>query len=116
MDYHWKWSTMQYRRKNSAKELSEMTCRERAETVLAGTEYDYLNYLCYCLYFPLWAAGPIITFNDFMNQVRWSYFILVDESKTKIHYYQRDIFLWIKTINESFGHGSYATHRVCYSH
>ena len=32
--------------------------------------YSYLNYVAYALYPPLYIAGPIMTFNDFMWQVR----------------------------------------------
>lgn len=31
--------------------------------------YTFSNYLAYILYPPLYIAGPIITFNDFMWQV-----------------------------------------------
>jgi D-alanyl-lipoteichoic acid acyltransferase DltB (MBOAT superfamily) len=31
--------------------------------------YSYMNYIAYVLYPPLYIAGPIITFNDFMWQV-----------------------------------------------
>ncbi|KAH9933568.1 MBOAT-domain-containing protein [Epithele typhae] len=32
--------------------------------------YSYLNYLAYAIYPPLYIAGPIMTFNDFMWQVK----------------------------------------------
>ncbi|KAI1792160.1 MBOAT-domain-containing protein [Ganoderma leucocontextum] len=32
--------------------------------------YSYLNYIAYALYPPLYIAGPIMTFNDFMWQLR----------------------------------------------
>ena len=31
--------------------------------------YGFVNYLTYILYAPLYIAGPIMTFNDFMWQV-----------------------------------------------
>ena len=31
--------------------------------------YSFVNYFCYVLYPPLFLAGPIMTFNDFMWQV-----------------------------------------------
>ena len=34
--------------------------------------YSYTNYLTYALYAPLFIAGPIMTFNDFMWQVSLS--------------------------------------------
>ncbi|KAJ3390669.1 glycerol transporter [Lobulomyces angularis] len=41
----------------------------RIEDDLNFTEYNYFNYLSYCTYTPLYMAGPIITFNDFICQV-----------------------------------------------
>ena len=39
-------------------------------TVPHGAEhYSALNYVAYVLYPPLYIAGPIMTFNDFMWQV-----------------------------------------------
>lgn len=35
--------------------------------------YSFANYLAYVLYPPLYIAGPIMTFNDFIWQVRLSY-------------------------------------------
>jgi len=32
-------------------------------------EYSYVNYLTYCLYVPLYLAGPIMTFGDYTYQV-----------------------------------------------
>ena len=33
--------------------------------------YSFANYIAYVLYPPLYIAGPIITFNDYMWQVRY---------------------------------------------
>jgi D-alanyl-lipoteichoic acid acyltransferase DltB (MBOAT superfamily) len=37
--------------------------------------YSFVNYIAYALYPPLYIAGPIITFNDFMWQVCMFYYI-----------------------------------------
>lgn len=37
--------------------------------------YGFVNYLTYILYAPLYIAGPIMTFNDFMWQVRGFAFV-----------------------------------------
>jgi D-alanyl-lipoteichoic acid acyltransferase DltB (MBOAT superfamily) len=34
-------------------------------------DYGFFNYLAYVLYSPLYLAGPIITFNDFVHQQRY---------------------------------------------
>lgn len=43
--------------------------RDRIQTPLELSKYNnYKNYLAYCVYSPLYIAGPIVTFNDFMRQ------------------------------------------------
>ncbi|KAK4688045.1 membrane-bound O-acyltransferase GUP1 2, partial [Tremellales sp. Uapishka_1] len=44
--------------------------RKRVSQSLPQEEYSYINYVAYCLYPPLYIAGPIITFNDFIWQLR----------------------------------------------
>jgi D-alanyl-lipoteichoic acid acyltransferase DltB (MBOAT superfamily) len=44
--------------------------RKRVSTSLPENEYSLLNFIAYCLYPPLYIAGPIMTFNDFIWQVR----------------------------------------------
>jgi D-alanyl-lipoteichoic acid acyltransferase DltB (MBOAT superfamily) len=43
--------------------------RDRIDTPARVEEYALLNYLAYVLYTPLYLAGPIVTFNDFVHQV-----------------------------------------------
>lgn len=53
--------------------------KDRIETPCKRNDYSFFNYLAYSLYSPLYLAGPIITFNDFMSQVgqlRISKFVL----------------------------------------
>ena len=49
--------------------LSEKT-RSRVNHSL--DTYSYLNYIAFAIYPPLYIAGPIMTFNDFMWQVSLS--------------------------------------------
>jgi len=49
------------------KELSEQQRRALSHPKLI---YSFPNFVAYALYPPLYLAGPIITFNDFMWQVR----------------------------------------------
>lgn len=44
--------------------------RGRAEEPLDPADYSFVNYAAYALYTPLFLAGPIMTFNDFMSQAR----------------------------------------------
>jgi D-alanyl-lipoteichoic acid acyltransferase DltB (MBOAT superfamily) len=42
--------------------------RARLEESLLKSQYNFVNYIGYLWYFPLYFAGPIITFNDFIKQ------------------------------------------------
>ncbi|TFK50179.1 MBOAT-domain-containing protein [Heliocybe sulcata] len=48
---------------------SVLNYRERISTPHTLSSYSYVNYLAYVLYPPLYIAGPIMTFNDFMWQL-----------------------------------------------
>lgn len=43
--------------------------RERVDIPCGPDDYNLFNYLSYSLYSPLYLAGPIITYNDFIAQV-----------------------------------------------
>jgi D-alanyl-lipoteichoic acid acyltransferase DltB (MBOAT superfamily) len=43
--------------------------RAREQTPLDTSFYDYFHYLIYCLYIPLYLAGPIISYNSFYSQI-----------------------------------------------
>lgn len=45
--------------------------RDRVSVAAKPTDYTFKNYLAYVLYSPLYLAGPIITFNDFISQSRY---------------------------------------------
>ncbi|WWC72931.1 uncharacterized protein I206_106895 [Kwoniella pini CBS 10737] len=63
--------------------------RKRVNTPVPPEDYNFINYVAYCLYPPLYIAGPIITFNDFIWQIRNPTLITV---KSKITYGVRWIF------------------------
>ncbi|KAA8912337.1 glycerol:H+ symporter [Sphaerosporella brunnea] len=46
--------------------------RDRIDTPAKIEDYSLLNYFAYILYTPLYLAGPIITFNDFIHQQKFS--------------------------------------------
>ena len=48
----------------------ELNDKKRAAVFHPHSTYTFVNYLSYALYAPLYIAGPILTFNDFMWQVR----------------------------------------------
>ncbi|KAG0137905.1 MBOAT, membrane-bound O-acyltransferase family-domain-containing protein [Tuber indicum] len=45
--------------------------RDRIDTLATMEDYGFFNYLAYILYSPLYLVGPIITFNDFVHQQRY---------------------------------------------
>src|SRR5882762_1961655 len=49
---------------------SELSEKQRTTTFHPLEMYTFRNYLAYTLYAPLYIAGPIVTFNDFLWQVR----------------------------------------------
>lgn len=46
--------------------------RERVDTPCGREDYNFFTYLAYALYSPLYLAGPIMTFNDYVAQVHIS--------------------------------------------
>lgn len=57
--------------------------RGRVSTSVPEQEYSFVNYLAYVLYAPLYIAGPIITFNDFVWQMHHP---LVISTRERISY------------------------------
>ncbi|KAK9473288.1 MBOAT, membrane-bound O-acyltransferase family-domain-containing protein [Dipodascopsis tothii] len=55
------------KRERDEKKLTE---KERVELPSPRQEYHFANYLAYLLYTPLYIAGPIVTFNDYLYQSR----------------------------------------------
>lgn len=50
-------------------EIASLSHKQRTSHAHPPEMYKFTNYLAYILYPPLYIAGPIITFNDFMSQV-----------------------------------------------
>jgi len=65
MDYYWACQP-QTPEDTGFAQLSE---KRRQSVAHPESMYSYMNYIAYVLYPPLYIAGPIITFNDFMWQV-----------------------------------------------
>lgn len=62
LDYHWRNSV-------PSPSAAPFDQRGRAAAPHADSEYSLVNYLAYALYPPLYIAGPIMTFNDFVWQL-----------------------------------------------
>ncbi|KXG48256.1 Membrane bound O-acyl transferase, MBOAT [Penicillium griseofulvum] len=46
--------------------------RERVKIPAEQTAFSFRNYIAYVLYAPLYLAGPILTFNDYVSQQRYT--------------------------------------------
>ncbi|ORX99060.1 MBOAT-domain-containing protein [Basidiobolus meristosporus CBS 931.73] len=68
MDYYWSFTNR--KRVSESAEHSYTDERDRIETSHLPNDYNYLYYLTYIFYTPLYLAGPIITFNNFLSQLR----------------------------------------------
>lgn len=58
---------------NKKKQLdpANLSERDRIATPANPKDYSFRNYLAYILYAPLYLAGPILTFNDYISQLRY---------------------------------------------
>ena len=52
---------------------ADLSTKQRSRTPHDLESYNALNYVAYALYTPLYLAGPIISFNDFLWQVTSSF-------------------------------------------
>lgn len=68
MDYYWSHSHQD--RTLANKVQTAPSDKQRQEIPHPDGVYSYVNYIAYVLYPPLYIAGPILTFNDFMWQLR----------------------------------------------
>ncbi|KAG8212850.1 MBOAT, membrane-bound O-acyltransferase family-domain-containing protein [Butyriboletus roseoflavus] len=65
MDYHWACTLP-----HPPEPKSTLTEKQRSTVPHSLEHYTYANYLAYVLFPPLYIAGPILTFNNFMWQLR----------------------------------------------
>lgn len=71
MDYYW---SLDHRGTSSIeKQLDPAALSERDRVTIPASKRDYTfrNYLAYALYAPLYLTGPILTFNDYISQLRY---------------------------------------------
>jgi len=50
---------------------SNLSERDRISMSPAAKDYSFRNYVAYAIYAPLYLAGPIITFNDYISQLKY---------------------------------------------
>ncbi|KAK8072494.1 glycerol: H+ symporter [Apiospora saccharicola] len=72
MDYYWSLDRRSYspveKKQLDPSSLSE---RERVGIPAQAKDFSFRNYVAYAIYAPLYLAGPIMTFNDFISQLRY---------------------------------------------
>ncbi|TIC29179.1 MBOAT-domain-containing protein [Wallemia mellicola] len=66
LDLHW--MRMSYGRVIKPLPMRSLTYSERKNTSLEEQDYGLFNFLYYVFYPPLYLAGPIMTYNDFIHQ------------------------------------------------
>ncbi|KAJ2161399.1 glycerol transporter [Coemansia sp. RSA 552] len=73
MDYHWRVrqeDAVGAQQVDSLAAADTETAKQRVERSRLTRDYCFVNYWAYLLYPPLYMTGPIITFNDFIAQMR----------------------------------------------
>ncbi|KAI1752106.1 MBOAT, membrane-bound O-acyltransferase family-domain-containing protein [Xylaria castorea] len=70
LDYYWSLDRRSY---SPIEQLdpSSLSERDRISTPAQDKDYSFRNYVAYAIYAPLYLAGPIITFNDYISQLRY---------------------------------------------
>ncbi|KAK6455380.1 glycerol transporter [Scheffersomyces xylosifermentans] len=66
--------------------------RQRLKAPLPLSEYNVVNYLAYITYTPLFIAGPIITFNDYLYQSNYQQVSSVKDYRRTFIYFLRFLF------------------------
>ncbi|KAJ7741101.1 MBOAT, membrane-bound O-acyltransferase family-domain-containing protein [Mycena metata] len=65
MDYYWACNAP-----SASENVTDLNDKQRQTLAHPEAMYSYLNYISYVLYPPLYLAGPILTFNDYIWQHR----------------------------------------------
>ncbi|KAE8831329.1 hypothetical protein HRS9122_08919 [Pyrenophora teres f. teres] len=73
LDYYWSLNSRSSSNPLEKKQLdpSNLSERDRVTIPASPTDYTFRNYFAYATYSPLYLAGPIITFNDYISQCRY---------------------------------------------
>lgn len=51
---------------------SDLSDRDRVDLPAKAEDYSFRNYTAYVLYSPLYLTGPIVTFNEYISQLRYA--------------------------------------------
>lgn len=64
-------SAMANRHKKKSLDPGALSERDRVTIAAPARDYSFRNYVAYALYAPLYLTGPILTFNDYISQLRY---------------------------------------------
>lgn len=73
LDYYWSLSSQNSSSPLEKKQLdpSNLSERDRVTIPAKPSDFSFRNYFAYAMYSPLYLAGPILTFNDYISQCRY---------------------------------------------
>jgi len=71
MDYYWSLDRRSGSPVEKQLDPSSLSERDRIATPADAKDYTFRNYLAYAVYAPLYVAGPILTFNDYISQNKY---------------------------------------------
>ncbi|KAF9924289.1 glycerol transporter [Linnemannia zychae] len=89
LDYYWALRQTREERMKIDRDRAPATDKERVAIPTFIDDYNFIYYAAYVLYAPLYVAGPIITFNDFISQLRYPKEISI---KTRAMWFVRLVF------------------------
>ncbi|KAI1298530.1 MBOAT, membrane-bound O-acyltransferase family-domain-containing protein [Xylaria venustula] len=71
LDYYWSLDRRAYSPIEKQLDPSSLSERDRVSTPAQSKDFSFRNYVAYAIYAPLYLTGPIITFNDYISQLRY---------------------------------------------
>ncbi|KAI1346144.1 MBOAT, membrane-bound O-acyltransferase family-domain-containing protein [Xylaria sp. FL0043] len=71
LDYYWSLDRRSVSPIEKQLDPSSLSERDRVSTPAQAKDFSFRNYVAYAIYAPLYLTGPIITFNDYISQLRY---------------------------------------------
>ncbi|GAP88723.2 putative glycerol:H+ symporter [Rosellinia necatrix] len=71
LDYYWSLDRRAYSPIEKQLDPAALSERDRVSVPAQAKDFSFRNYVAYAIYAPLYIAGPIITFNDYISQLRY---------------------------------------------
>ncbi|OTB05074.1 hypothetical protein M426DRAFT_320131 [Hypoxylon sp. CI-4A] len=71
LDYYWSLDRRSFSPIEKQVDPAALSERDRVTIPAQTKDFSFRNYVAYAIYAPLYLTGPIITFNDFISQLRY---------------------------------------------